>query len=204
MNRIEKLADIAYSFKSTLYHTYEMAVDVVSRDIPGFLIECGVGAGAQIGAMCIAMEKTNAVRGIVGFDSFEGIPMAGPNDDQQPGIGEHSNNGELISSGISVHSLPNVKNNLEKCGIKYPVNWVQGWFQYTVPLWRGDIALLRLDGDLYESTKVCLEYLLPQVVPGGVVIIDDYALPGCRMACDEYRIKGIDVPGSGGVIWFKK
>jgi O-methyltransferase len=64
-----------------------------------------------------------------------------------------------------------------------------GWFQETLPKARnliGEISLLRLDGDLYESTLVCLRNLYPSVVRGGFVIIDDYGLKGCRMACEFY------------------
>ena len=51
----------------------------------------------------------------------------------------------------------------------------------------GDIAILRLDGDWYASTKICLEYLFHKVVPGGFVIIDDYGTyDGCKRAVDEY------------------
>jgi O-methyltransferase len=67
----------------------------------------------------------------------------------------------------------------------------KGWFQNTLPtdapqLFDRGIALLRLDGDLYESTKVCLRYLHPLVAEGGYVIVDDYALTGCRKAVTEY------------------
>jgi hypothetical protein len=65
---------------------------------------------------------------------------------------------------------------------------------------------LRLDGDLYESTEICLKYLYPKVSVGGVVIIDDYALDGAKMAvCDYFNdnvpeMKLID----GGVVYFIK
>ena len=65
-----------------------------------------------------------------------------------------------------------------------------GWFQQTVPQAAKEIreiALLRLDGDLYESTVVCLENLYDAVVPGGFIIIDDYGyLEGCRRAVNEF------------------
>jgi O-methyltransferase len=65
-----------------------------------------------------------------------------------------------------------------------------GWFQDTLPVARaavGPIALLRLDGDWYASTKVCLDNLFDQVVPGGMVTFDDYgAYEGCRKAVDEF------------------
>jgi hypothetical protein len=65
-----------------------------------------------------------------------------------------------------------------------------GWFQETMTKSTsvGPIALLRLDGDGYASTKVCLESLYAQIVPGGFVIVDDYgAYDGCRKAVDEFR-----------------
>ena len=66
----------------------------------------------------------------------------------------------------------------------------RGWFQETVPHAAreiGPLAVLRLDGDWYESTRVCLEHLFDNVVEGGVIIIDDYGtFSGCRMATDEF------------------
>jgi len=58
----------------------------------------------------------------------------------------------------------------------------------------GAIALLRLDGDWYESTKICLESLSPQVSSGGIVVIDDYGKrPGCRRAVGEF-MAGLSCP----------
>jgi len=49
-------------------------------------------------------------------------------------------------------------------------------------------SLLRLDGDMYESTLVALEHLYPRLSPGGYVIVDDYgAVQGCRQAVEDYR-----------------
>jgi hypothetical protein len=66
---------------------------------------------------------------------------------------------------------------------------IKGWFNESLPLFKesiGDIAVLRLDGDWYESTKCCLDNLYDNVVNGGWVIIDDYQLAGCKQAVDEY------------------
>jgi O-methyltransferase len=67
---------------------------------------------------------------------------------------------------------------------------VPGWFQETLPAWRdrvGAIAILRIDGDFYESTRVCFEELYERVMPGGAVVIDDYGtFEGCRRATDEF------------------
>jgi len=63
------------------------------------------------------------------------------------------------------------------------------WFQDTVPEAApkiGSIALLRLEGDLYDSTLICLRNLYPLVIKGGFVIIDDWGMVGCRRACQDY------------------
>ena len=78
--------------------------------------------------------------------------------------------------------------------IGYPQELVhihKGWFREHSPRDAGDIdpiALLHLDGDLYESTRVCLEYLYDSLVPGGFVNINDYGTyEGCLKAVDEFR-----------------
>ena len=77
--------------------------------------------------------------------------------------------------------------------IQYPRNYLHyhmGWFQDTLPAVSElikEVAILRLDGDLFASTKVCLEWLYDKVVPGGFVIVDDYGTyEGCRKAVDEF------------------
>ena len=80
--------------------------------------------------------------------------------------------------------------------IRYPekkVHFHQGWFEETLPKDApgiGKIALLRLDGDWYSSTKVCLDHLYSHVSKFGVVVIDDYGhWEGCRKAVDEFLAK---------------
>jgi predicted O-methyltransferase YrrM len=66
--------------------------------------------------------------------------------------------------------------------------FVPGFFQDTLPrLQAGPFALIRLDGDMYESTIVALDNLYPKLSPGGFVVIDDYALPTCKAAVDDFR-----------------
>lgn len=88
---------------------------------------------------------------------------------------------------------------------------VKGMFQDTLPnYWNeiGDIAVLRLDGDWYESTKCCLEWLYDNVLDGGYVIIDDYNLVGCRKALDEFiasrNIKVDIIEDERGGCWFQR
>jgi hypothetical protein len=199
MNLIQESAlayaeQIAYSTKETLRFTFDVAEQM--RGINGVYVECGVAAGAQIIAMAAAApEKT-----IYAFDSFQGIPLPSNRDDQYPGIRRISkeeqsklpNPGEQVleSSGATSVSEGYFMNHLKNSGVDYSnVKIVPGWFEHTVRLFGGmqtRIALLRLDGDLYNSTFECLKYLFPRVIEGGCVIVDDISLPGCKAACDEY------------------
>jgi hypothetical protein len=196
MAELMPYASVAYSNLTTIQSTYDIARRVILEDVPGDLVECGVGAGAQIGVMGHAVREHDADKRVWAFDSYRGIPLAGPNDVDQPGIGAVDPNRPLPSdlrdllksSGVAAHSLDSVQSNLRKWGLPLDrYTFVQGWFQDTVPVSDvGPIAFLRLDGDLYESTKVCLEHLFPKISPGGYLVVDDYAMVGCRKAVDEY------------------
>jgi hypothetical protein len=89
---------------------------------------------------------------------------------------------------------------------------VKGWFQDTLPVWQNkipDIAILRLDGDWYESTRICMETLYSKLVSGGICIIDDYGYnSGCRKAVHEYLDKHKENPLMGKIeylrYWIKR
>lgn len=227
--KIEEITKIAYSFKETVYSTYSLATELLQNKVKGDFVECGVAAGAQIMAMQRAIldgrkfifNQSPLSPEIWAFDSFEGIPLAGINDENQPGIGEITHDvlapqeERLVSSGITAHPLENVKKNFENFGYSTEnVHFVKGWFQHTIPEYYqkiSDIALLRLDGDLYESTLVCMQYLYEKVVTNGIVIIDDYKLPGCKKAIVDYFSSICEllphmllVEGGDGVVFFYK
>jgi hypothetical protein len=188
--------DGAYSTRETVDNTKYYTQIALNRNVPGALVECGVGAGSQLAAMS---DVARSSRWIYGFDSFEGIPLASVEDDVQHGVGANPNvpytdKRELLkSSGITVHSKEEVRNNVKRW-TQYSdrVVLVKGWFQDTLSRYRQvfqqleGIAVLRLDGDLYESTRVSLEQLFPLVNNGGIIIVDDWKLKGCRRACQEY------------------
>jgi hypothetical protein len=221
MNETLKLiSQFAYSFPITIQNSFDMAMEVLNNDIEGDFVECGVAAGAQIGAFQYALSTTQKNKRIWAFDSYEGIPLAGEFDTEQAGIGAITHNKflpieeRLISSGITCHSVENVKDNFAKWNLPiHNIEFVKGWFQNTLPNYENQIdkiSILRLDGDLHESTLVCLQHLYPKVVKNGIVIIDDYALEGCKVAVKQYfeSIKKslpemINVDGNG-VHYFKK
>jgi O-methyltransferase len=100
--------------------------------------------------------------------------------------------GSLDAIGACEAPLEDNRALLERT-IGYPeelLTYHVGWFQETLPRdapGLGPVALLRLDGDWYESAVVCLEHLYPHVAPGGVVVVDDYGhWEGCRRAVNEF------------------
>lgn len=192
MTPLEYAKKIAYSSESVLMFTYDMAVKY--KDTTGVYVECGVAAGAQIIAMAAgAPNKT-----IYAFDSFEGIPLPSNKDDQMPGIkflskeeqSKLPNPGEqvLVSSGATSVSLEDFYEHINNSGVNSEhIKTIDGWFENTLPNFSIEpISILRLDGDLYNSTYVCLKYLYPKVMKGGIVIVDDWALPGCQAAVEDY------------------
>jgi hypothetical protein len=158
------------------------------REVEGDFVECGIAMGSGIAIMKRACpEKT-----VWGYDSFQGIHLAGPNDTEQPGIGPitHDVNGELmVSSGITVHTREQVNEILFEY-LKFKEDdfiLVEGWVQDTLPKMKPKkIALLRLDMDLYDPTLFALQQLWPKLSKGGCLIVDDGNLAGVVRACDTF------------------
>jgi hypothetical protein len=195
MDKLRPYGAVAFSTFETVCNSYDMTESVIMHNVQGVFVECGIAAGAQIGAIHRAVLDNGQRRTIYGFDSFEGIPIASRDDDQQPGIGDitehvsYNDTRELLkSSGITVCPLDGVQTTVKNW---FPhtygdFKFIKGWFQDTVVGFNEPIALLRLDGDLYESTKVCLEHMYPLLQPNGILIIDDWGLGGCQKACLQY------------------
>jgi O-methyltransferase len=170
-----------------------LAQQAIYRGKPGDLLEAGVWRGG----CCILMRgilAANAIRDrkIYVVDSFEGLPPPNPHlFPQDEGLNLH------LYTELAV-SLGQVKANFARYGLLYDqVVFVKGLFQNTLPsLDAGPFALIRLDGDLYESTYVCLEALYPKLSSGGFIILDDYKLiPSVKSAATDYRIRfGIESP----------
>ncbi|MBJ6749695.1 TylF/MycF/NovP-related O-methyltransferase [Geomonas anaerohicana] len=178
--------------------------------LPGCYVECGVWKGGSVGLMALANLRYGRTRRMIHlFDSFQEICEPDVLVDGARAVNEvkkHSTGGVsgklqpltgIYDSFGGPGTLEGNKDLLEGV-IGYDPGFLQyhqGWFQETLPLVKdiGEIAILRLDGDWYASTKVCLEHLYDKVVTGGFIIIDDYgAYDGCRKAVDEFiRDNGI-------------
>lgn len=219
MNAIyNQISHSVYSTAETQRQSYEIGDYLRNNSIEGDIVELGVAAGGNFATMLLGCREAGLKRKGWGFDSFQGIQLAGKKDTSQPGIGEITHNTDvpeeelLVSSGITVHPKQNVIDNLKNWGLYENVELVEGWVQHTLPEYVDKIdkiAVLRLDMDIYYPTKIALEYLFKKVVKGGVVVIDDWALDGARLACEEYfksikyKPKYIGVPNSTPVYFYK-
>lgn len=191
-----EVAQHAFGVPESLRFTYETTRRLLADGVPGDLVECGVAAGVHPAAMAVACHDAKQKRTVRLFDSFEGIPHAGPRDGEFVAQGYGDGSGDLRPAGMMAVSLEAVAANLKAWGVDdfgIPVVLHPGWFQDTMPAaaaaWseRGEgIAFLRLDGDLYESTLVCLQHLYPLVRSGGCVVVDDWNLDGCKQAVRDY------------------
>jgi O-methyltransferase len=193
----------------------ESAFDVTARvernKVDGALVECGVARGGCAAMMGLASKHFGADRKLWLFDSYEGLPEPTNDDFKDGAVGRIVG---PLAAGMLVGTIEQVSDLMfNTCGFsKDRVSLVKGWFQDTLPVTKdtiGEIALLRLDGDWYESTKCCLDNLYDQVTPGGCVIIDDYATCfGCEKAVTEFlesrNIVADLVPDGRGGAWFHK
>lgn len=161
--------------------------NVLKDDIQGDLIETGVWRGGA----CIFMRGMLKAHGITDrrvwvADSFEGLPEANSL--------LNAADGELNLHNIQdlAVSLEVVKSNFERYGLlDEQVQFLKGWFCDTLPSAPIEkLAVIRLDGDLYESTMDALDNLYDKLSSGGYVIIDDYnALKACNAAVEDFRKK---------------
>lgn len=156
--------------------------------IAGDFVECGIAMGSGIAIMKRACPN----KVVWGYDSFQGIHLAGPDDTEQPGIGEitHDTAGDLlVSSGVTVHTRQQVNEILFEY-LKFKEDdfiLVEGWVQETLPVMKPKkIAFLRLDMDLHDPTLVALEHLWPRLSKRGVLLVDDGNLAGVVRACEKY------------------
>ena len=160
-----------------LSHLQECVEDVIQAGIPGDLIETGVWRGGACILMRLILEARQALDRVVWVaDSFQGMPVGDPEDVNQ------WNHPELAVS------LAEVQENFRAWGVlDEHVRFIPGWFKDTLPGPVGCLAVLRLDGDYYTSTRDVIRALYPKLSPGGYLIIDDWGFGECQQAVNEYR-----------------
>ena len=178
--------------------------DVIRNQVPGDLIETGVWRGGA----CILMRAVLQAHGVFDrrvfvADSFEGLPA--------PDAETYPYDAGLDLSVYEELAIPleQVQENFRRYGLLDDrVQFLKGWFKDTLPNAPIDcLAVMRLDGDLYESTIQAFEALYPKLSVGGYVIVDDYgAVAACARATHDFRdANGIDdeivTVDATGVFW---
>jgi O-methyltransferase len=164
---------------------------LVAAGVAGSFVECGVWRGGSSMAAALTLKRLDAAdRDLYLFDTYAGMTRPTEADVDYAGIPVLRDwPAPEDDHGVGAVALGEVQRNFATTG--YPsehLHYVVGDVLETIPGQAPEqIALLRLDTDWYESTKHELVHLYPRLVPGGVLIIDDYGhLEGSRQAADEY------------------
>jgi O-methyltransferase len=166
----------------------QACVEAVVRDgVEGDLIEAGAWRGGASMLMRATLDTLGAAdRTVHVADSFQGFPA------------DHAH-GHLTATDFLAVPLDEVRANFERFGLDAGVTFVPGFFDETLPGLAGRRwAIVRLDADTYDATRLALEVLYPGLARGGYLIVDDYgvmAQEDCRRAVDEFRERhGISEP----------
>lgn len=138
--------------------------------VPGVAAECGVYCGSTLRMLAKAAPS----RKFFGFDTFKGLPAAMWSEGEPHAVGDFADTSfEAVQQYMTI--CPNVQ-------------LVQGEFPASADSAMDNFAFVHLDFDFYESTRAALEWLLPRMSPGGVILFDDYEwhrCPGVKRAIDE-------------------
>jgi O-methyltransferase len=174
--------------------------------VPGDFIETGVWrGGAVIYMRAILLAHGATDRRVWAADSFRGLPPPDPERFPADALSQ------LHTAPQLAISVDDVRANVARYGLlDDQVCFLEGWFADTLPTAPIDaLAVVRLDGDMYESTWDAITSLYPKLSPGGFIIVDDYgAVEGCRLAINNYRDKEditdpIETIDWTGVFWRK-
>ena len=181
-------------------------VDVLRSNVAGDLAEAGVWRGGAVIFMRAILEAYgDPTRLVWAADSFRGLPQPDP-------VRAPADRGDVLFAFRELAvPLEVVRENFRRYGLLDDrVRFLEGWFKDTLPAAPiSRLAILRIDGDLYESTMDALVSLYPRLSIGGYVIVDDYGcLSCCRAAVDDYRTEHsirdpIDAVDWSAIFWRK-
>lgn len=177
--------------RARLEHLQWCCETALADGVPGDFLEAGVWRGGACVLMsAVLAAHADASRKVWIADSFQGVP---------PPSLEQDRDLDLSARVLPVLcvSESEVRDLLHRYDVfdDQRIRFIKGWFGESLPGCAvQQLAVLRIDGDLYESTRDALVHLYPKLAPGGFVIIDDYGiLPPCQIAVDEFRAaNGID------------
>jgi hypothetical protein len=184
------------------------AEQVIAERVPGDFLEAGVcKGGAAIFMRGLQIAHGAGDRKTFVVDSFEGLPPSDFHRDAEYGLHLEEARHPWLACGEQL-----VRDHFSRYDLlDSNVEFVKGWLAQSLPCAAiGQLALLRIDVDLYSSTLDCLDLLYDKVAVGGFVIVDDYGfLQCCRDAVDEFRARrGVNEPirwiDYSGIYWRKE
>ncbi len=156
------------------------------RHLPGDIAECGVFRGSTLIPMALRIAQSGDDKHVIGFDSFEGFDAAIAADlllggDEDP---------QKRQGGFSQTSLGFVAGRVSALGLTRRVTLIPGYFDRTLPTApERRYSFVHLDCDIHASYQQCLTYFFPRLVPGGIILLDEYndpPWPGCNKAVDDF------------------
>jgi hypothetical protein len=174
--------------------TMQQTLAAIDANVPGAIVECGVWKGGCSFALLLAQREAygEVRRPVYMLDSFNGLPPAEARDGPLALAWQSQAMPEIFFDNCTADEAE-VRRAAAGFGFTAgECRILRGWFEQTVPplaaeLAATGIALLRLDGDWYSSTRLCLEHLLPLVADNATVVVDDYyAWDGCARAIHDY------------------
>jgi len=191
--RAVRADSLTYLSEDALKDLYDAVARIEAAGTSGILIEAGCALGGS--AIVIATAKARA-RALFVYDTFGMIPAPSERDGADVHAryeviarGESTGIGGNRYYGYEDDLLSKVTENFRRHGVpvaQHAVHLVKGLFQDTLHVDQ-PVALAHLDGDWYESVTTCLQRITPRLVPGGVIVVDDYdQWSGCRRAVDDY------------------
>jgi len=154
------------------------------KNVQGAIVECGTWKGGMIGGMATLLHNQN--REYFLYDSFEGLPEAKDIDGSDAILWQNNvDSDDYLNNCSAEEEFADASMKMAQA-TNYTIT--KGWFKDTLPSFPDKkIAILRLDGDWYESTMDCLNNLFSKMTPGGVIIIDDYyTWEGCSKAIHDF------------------
>ncbi|MBC8007188.1 MAG: class I SAM-dependent methyltransferase [Prolixibacteraceae bacterium] len=168
---------------------HDATARVIAAGVPGVLVECGTAKGGSAAMMALVVHECRSDKRIWVFDCFEGMPPPTENDPDRDLAANYV--GDCLGTFEEVSAL------FAELGVSDRMRMVKGLFQETLPpSSTGDIALLHIDGDWYDSVMSCLTSLYDRVPPGGIIQLDDYGYwQGARKAVNDFfKLRGEPVP----------
>lgn len=178
-----QVKDVTLTSVAKQYSLYNACRYVVEAKVPGDWAECGVWRGGSSMLAALTLKKLgDTSRRLHLFDTYEGMPDSTDKDVFFDGA-------STIPKGALAAGLEEVRGNMSRTG--YPEDrliYVKGMVEDTLPAKAPEkLALLRLDTDFHDSTYHAMVHLYPRLVPGGVLLLDDYgAMRGAQEAVHTY------------------